>query len=220
MPRVIVVDGNICAGKTTLIKNHLRRLLPDAKIFLEPNSSNNPYLDKFYKEPKKFIVMMQQWFMAHRLEKYVTVLDAKPDDVIIMDRSIYSDYVFIKNALKSGIMSESQYINFMACREDTLFHMQLPSMILYLDVSPENCYERVHNLRKEACESTISLDYLQGIHECYQEYIADMKKKGVRVEVIDWNLFDINHVDLDSILLEKLNANANPSHSNLPLFKN
>jgi len=190
MPKIIVIEGNISAGKTTLLKTNIRKIFPEAAIFIEPNSEANPWLSLFYEDPKKYIVKLQHWFMAHRLANYAKVLNEYKDHkIVFMDRCIYSDWVFVHNAYNTSIMTEESYDRFLKSREDVLKDMALPDLILYLDVKPEICHDRVINLRQEACESSIPLEYLQGLQDCYVEYLDQMKKNGVTIKSIDWNSF-------------------------------
>jgi deoxyadenosine/deoxycytidine kinase len=57
---LIIVEGNISAGKSTLCTN-LGEFL-NFKVFFEP-VTNNPYLSLFYKEPKKYAMKMQLWLL-------------------------------------------------------------------------------------------------------------------------------------------------------------
>lgn len=67
MKRLIIVEGNISAGKSTLC-----RMLSDElnyALFLEP-TVENPFLDRFYKEPRKFALPMQLWLLKQRYITY------------------------------------------------------------------------------------------------------------------------------------------------------
>lgn len=65
---IIIVEGNIGVGKTTLTCQLGRKL--DYRIFLEP-TSGNPYLAKFYQEPKKYALKMQLWLFRQRCMMYM-----------------------------------------------------------------------------------------------------------------------------------------------------
>jgi tRNA A37 threonylcarbamoyladenosine biosynthesis protein TsaE len=65
---VIIVEGNIGVGKTTLTCQLGRKL--NYRIFLEP-TSRNPYLTKFYNEPKKYALKMQLWLFRQRCMMYM-----------------------------------------------------------------------------------------------------------------------------------------------------
>ena len=53
-----------------------------------------------------------------------------------------------------------------------------PSMLIYLDVSPEEGLTRI-NKRGRECENSISLEYLQGLHEEYQKFMQEINVKSL-----------------------------------------
>ena len=55
----------------------------------------------------------------------------------------------------------------MGLRHHLLADLPLPHATIYLNVSPEVCFERIHKLRQRDCESTIPVEYLAGLDECY-----------------------------------------------------
>lgn len=61
--KLIILEGNIGVGKTTLACQLARKL--DYKLFLEP-TTKNPYLAKFYQDPKKYALKLQLWIFRQR----------------------------------------------------------------------------------------------------------------------------------------------------------
>ena len=68
---LVIVEGNISAGKSTLCRDMAAIL--NYKVFLEPTLAN-PYLGKFYQNPKKWALRMQIWLLKQRFNTYVTGL--------------------------------------------------------------------------------------------------------------------------------------------------
>lgn len=60
MGNVVVLEGLIAAGKTTLGKE-LERVLEGPVVFLEEPVATNPYLDAFYKDPKRWVAITHNW---------------------------------------------------------------------------------------------------------------------------------------------------------------
>lgn len=56
MQPLIIIEGNISAGKSTLTKELAAAL--GCRVFLEPTSTN-PFLADFYRDPKKYALRMQ-----------------------------------------------------------------------------------------------------------------------------------------------------------------
>lgn len=65
---IVIVEGNIGVGKTTLTCQLGRKL--NYSVFLEP-TSRNPYLANFYKEPEKYALKMQLWLLRQRCMMYM-----------------------------------------------------------------------------------------------------------------------------------------------------
>merc|ERR1711881_667159 len=57
----------------------------------------------------------------------------------------------------------------------------LPHIAVYLDVSPSECYDRIHNMRQRACESSIPLEYLKGLHECHKVMLDTLQESSRQV---------------------------------------
>lgn len=69
--KLVIVEGNIGAGKTTLTVEVAGKL--QAKAILEP-TAQNPYLEKFYSDPKKYALKLQLWIFRRRLQLYTEAL--------------------------------------------------------------------------------------------------------------------------------------------------
>ena len=120
---IVLVEGNIGIGKTTLCRELSERL--KYKAFFEP-ATENPYLEKFYANPKKYALQLQLWIFNQRCHTYVDALkhivktgeftndkchgtdvyDIVIGEGVILDRSIYSDCVFAKVGRSEGYISE------------------------------------------------------------------------------------------------------------------
>lgn len=204
MSRIVVIEGNICAGKTTFIKKLNEKC--NVTIFLEPQADRNPYLKLYYEDKERWIFKLQHWFLANRLENYANVIqNSSKEKIIIMDRCVYSDVVFVNNALNTGIMPKEDYDVFMKAREIALRGMPLPDLIIHLDVCPGICHDRIHGDRKEECESSITIDYLFGLEKSYKEYLTEMEKKKVKIVKYNWNDFGDEEKENEIIELIKNN---------------
>lgn len=106
---------------------------------------------------------------------------------IAMNRHFYSDPVFAEAQKRMGWINKSvmDYYERLFQRGDT--YLLPPQVVIYLDVSAEECYERIQAGDNEA-EKQLPLDYLKRIEEVYKTvYIPKARDDGVNVIEIDWS---------------------------------
>jgi len=197
--QMIIIEGNIGAGKSTLTTQLCEAL--GARAFFEPVKTN-PYLEKYYEDPKRYALPMQFYLMSNRYAQHQEGIEHiwKTGQPCIFDRSIYGDFIFAKRNWLDGNMSRLDFENYNKMREVMLKGLMVPHVTLYLDSSPETCLKNI-NTRDRGCENGIPLEYLQGLDDLYRELTYELKQKGSEVVEIDWNEFrPINYI------LEKLEA--------------
>lgn len=193
--QVVLVEGNISAGKST-IANKLGEEL-GYRTFFEPTMTN-PYLENFYKDPVKYALRMQIWLLKQRYNTYLAAIrhTVETGQGVILDRSVFSDWVFAAKNLADGNIDEEGYKYYEELRTQMLEDLPLPHTILYLDVSARECHRRIVDVRKRACESTIPLDYLEGLDACYHEWIRNMESNGITAAYsVAWENFG-DHVPI------------------------
>ena len=224
-PRLVIVEGNISAGKSTLCRELAERL--GYALFLEP-TVGNPYLEKYYAEPKVYGLPMQMWLLKQRFVTYCQAIcyvlsgASHRDQVegVLLDRSIFSDCVFAEKNFLDGNISKEGYEFYKNQRQRLLSMLPSPDLVLYLDASAETCFDRIHNLRGRNCEGGIPLAYLQGLDDCYQNFLKDMADRGSKVISLPWNTF--GDADEASVMVSgqtpaKLYKHVNTSPASRPL---
>ncbi|MEC6748248.1 deoxynucleoside kinase [Marinilactibacillus sp. XAAS-LB27] len=152
---VIVLAGMIGAGKstfTTFISEEFQ-----SEAFYE-QVVDNPILEKFYADPKRWAFSLQIFFLNTRFRSIKEALVHRHN---VLDRSIYEDALFTKINYEEGNMSEAE-------------------MILYTDLL-ENMMEELKDIPKKAPDLLI---YLRGSLDTHLERI---KKRGRSFEQVDGN---------------------------------
>lgn len=204
-PSLVIVEGNISAGKSTLTRDLAATL--GYRVFLEPTTTN-PYLADFYRDPKRFALKMQIYMLRRRYRVYLAALKhiVETGEGAVLDRSIFSDWVFAeKNRLDGNIDSEGFWY-YTQLRAKMLEQLPYPHFTVYLDVAPGVCHERIHGVRKRAAEvdSGIPLEYLQGLDTCYQLFLREMRAQGSTIVSFDW----ANFGSVDQIKSEMVRSEA------------
>lgn len=184
---MIVVEGLIGVGKSTLTKAMGEAL--NLRVMEEP-VADNPYLEKFYQDPKRYALEMQFWLMSRRFEMHQQAIKHiwQTGQGVIMDRSIYGDAVFAEKNYLDGNIDEMGFKNYMHMREVMFQFLMVPQITLFLSANAEVCAQRI-NMRSRNCESSIDLDYLRGLDKLYFELMRKLQERGSKVITVDWNQF-------------------------------
>jgi NADH dehydrogenase (ubiquinone) 1 alpha subcomplex subunit 10 len=187
-PKLVVIEGNISAGKTTLTRVFSKS--NNCKVFVEP-ANENPFLSLFYQNPRKWALPLQLWILRLRYVTYLQALEhvATSGNVAVLDRSIFSDWVFAEQNRRDGNISQAGFNYYLSLRNSMMSSLPLPGLMIYLDVTSQECHRRVHDVRQRSCESGIPLEYLSGLSSCYASLVQEMQSRGCSVTAVNWNGF-------------------------------
>lgn len=194
--RLITIEGNIGAGKTTLSTLLAKKL--NARLVLE-EFSDNPFLPKFYADPDRYGFPLELFFMAERFKQLNELL--KPD---LFQQTTISDYLFVKCLLFAKVtLTEQEYQLYK--RLFDIIHQQLihPDMLVYLQAPVEKLQQNIHK-RNRSYEQQIPDNYLQSIQQSYLSYIQQRKGVTLMVDASNANfLEDTRHIQTITDALEK-----------------
>ncbi len=166
----IGIAGMIGAGKSTLARALGEHLSIDS--YYEP-VQDNVYLADFYKDMASYSFSMQVYLLNRRFQQHQEIIWRGRSAV--QDRTIYEDSIFAKMLSKAGLMDPRDYETYVQLFKNMSNFMCKPSVIVYLDVSPESSKERI-DMRSRGVESSISLDYLKELHDGYEEFIEGISR--------------------------------------------
>lgn len=185
--QLVIVEGNIGVGKSTLAFRLAKQL--NYRVFLEP-TTKNPYLAKFYQDPKKYALKLQLWIFKQRFRTYVEATKhvLSSGQGVLLDRSLFSDAVFAEVNYQQGTISHEGYKYYQDLRKQALNAVLIPHTTVYLDVAPETCNHRILG-RGRDYESGIPLEYLKGLDSSYKTFLDEMRKIGSNVLVYNWTDF-------------------------------
>ena len=183
-PFYVSVAGNIGVGKS-MITTMIGEVL-GWRMYYEP-VINNPYLDDYYKDMKRWSFHLQVYFLSKRFEVQKEILD-HPGSAV-QDRTIYEDAEIFAAALKQIFRNMSAFLT-------------PPDLIIYLSCRPETAMNRIRK-RGRDCEAEIPLEFLKGLHAAYDDWI-DRAPALCPVHVIDTeqiNLRDDSQAQIELIEL-------------------
>lgn len=189
----IAVAGNIGSGKTTLTKMLAKRYDWDARF---ESVDVNPYLEDFYNDMTRWSFNLQVYFLNKRFRDVVEI--SKCQHTVIQDRTIFEDArIFAPNLHAQGYMSDRDFANYSELFDLMMSIVELPDLMIYIRSSIPNLIAHISKRGREY-EQSIRIDYLNGLNERYEEWIANYPGKLLIVNG-DQNDFENNLQDFKRI---------------------
>jgi len=187
------IEGIIGSGKSTLSRQ-LSEVL-DLRLIEEPVESN-PYLSKFYQDPKRWAFPMQIELLHRRYAlQQLAAYEATAEGGFkgsVLDRGLPGDRVFARLHMLEGNMSVLEWGTYERAYTVMTCSLIPPSLMIFLDVEPEVALERVRARNRDA-ETGLPLEYLQKLRKGYLDLLVEIESgqhawsRGLEVLRIAWN---------------------------------
>jgi deoxyadenosine/deoxycytidine kinase len=162
----LAIAGNIGVGKTELT-NRLSAEL-GWMAYYEP-VIQNPYLDAFYADMRRWSFHLQIYFLSERFKAQVEI--GRSPLPFIQDRTIYEDAeIFARTLYEQGSMTQVDYENYVSLFGVMMSFLRPPDLILYLKASPEVLMERIAR-RGRPSEQAIGIDYIERLNRAYEGWM-------------------------------------------------
>lgn len=190
---MIVVDGVVGVGKSTLMNIIVENMGYTA--FEEP-VVNNPILDKFYYDRKRYSFPLQVFFLN---ERFKHIKGASKINKAVLDRSIYGDMIFAKMLKDNGEMSIEEFNVYLGLFRNMIEHCQAPALMIYLEVSPEEAMNRIGK-RGRDYELDTEADYWHNLNKEYRTYFEQYDFSPVLKINVDNLDFENNEEDKRYVL--------------------
>jgi len=194
----LVIEGNIGAGKTTLAK----MISEDYNAqFVGEAFADNPFLEKFYTDPKAYAFTLEMSFMAERYSQLMSELQNRN---LFKDFAV-ADYYFMKSLIFSSVtLSDDEYKLYRKFFDIIYSRLPRPDLYVYLHKSTQNLQNQIAK-RGRNYEQNIPDDYLEKISKAYFSYFKQQSEFPVLI--IDTNQIDFvnnrNHYEkLCSLIFE------------------
>jgi deoxyadenosine/deoxycytidine kinase len=178
MSHIISIEGNIGAGKSTIIE-HLKHC-HNYVVVPEPVDQWATIVDKdgisilehFYNSPKGWAFAFQMMAYISRLSLLKQTIKDNPTSIIITERSLHTDkYVFCKMLYDSGDINHIEYSIYLKWFDDFIAEVPIDS-IIYMTSNTDVCMNRIKKRNRPG--ETIDIDYLNKCDKYHTEWIESL----------------------------------------------
>lgn len=108
---------------------------------------------------------------------------------VVLDRSVYSDFVFTEAMYNSNYISKGVRSVYYDLKENSIGELMKPHLVIYLDVPVETVKQRIkeRNIDYEVNSKALTDKYLQDIDTVYkQKFLKDVSIAS-ELLVYDWS---------------------------------
>jgi len=186
IPRYIAIEGPIGVGKTSLTKRLAKSF--NYELLLE-KSVDNPFLERFYQNPKKHALSTQLFFLFQRAQQ---IQKLNQDDMFqpvrVADFLIEKDQLFAQQAL-----DPDEYALYLNVYNHLTINAPTPNLVIYLQAPTKVLLNRIQK-RGVLSEQYIELGYLENLNHAYAEFFHYYDKSPLLI---------INSTEIDLINNEK-----------------
>lgn len=190
---MLIIEGVVGVGKSALMNILVEEGLTP---FPEP-VLNNPILDKFYYDRKRYAFPLQVFFLAKRFE-HLKAAAQVPDSV--MDRSIYGDGIFAAMHKESGTMETEEYGVYDQLYRVMIDEVKKPDLLVYLQVSVDVAIQRIQK-RGRVYEQSVERAYWEKLNQKYEQYFSSYDHSPILTINVDHLDFEANEDDRAYVLL-------------------
>ena len=185
----IGIAGNIGSGKTGWTPKF-------------ESVTYNPYLADYYADIKRWSFALEMYFLNKRLHDVIEI--GKSKDVIIQDRTVMEGVnIFVANNYAQGNLSERDYHTFMDSYNVMMEVVKQPDLLIYLKSSIEHLVAQIAK-RGRDYEQGISIEYLAGLNERYEEWIGSYTGRLITIDVD--NLDFLNRPEDFALITDRIDA--------------
>ena len=166
-PRYVVVEGTIGVGKTSLAKRLAESF--NASLVLE-EAKDNPFLDRFYRNPQQGALPAQLFFLFQRA-KQLEVLNQQD----LFASTHVADYLFDKDRLFAGVnLDADELALYEKVYSRFSLEMPTPDLVIYLQAPTDVLLERIAR-RGIDYEQQIERSYLEKLNAAYASFFHDYR---------------------------------------------
>ena len=137
-------------------------------------------IEKYYSDQKRYAFSFQMMAFITRIKQINNAIeDATENQIIITERCIFTDReIFAKMLYETHKIESIEYSIYLRWFDEFVKNIDIDAFV-YLDISPEICFERIKNRNRNGEE--IPIEYLNSLKEYHEEWIYALPEEKVLV---------------------------------------
>ena len=199
----IAVEGPIGVGKTTLA-NKLAQSF-QAELLLEA-AAENPFLEKFYQDPKSGALPAQLYFLFQRTRQ---LQELRQGDMFAPNH--IADYLMDKDRLFARVTLDTDELNlYEQVYNNLTIDAPVPDLVIYLQAPADILLKRIRK-RGVSMEYTVTDEYLNKLSSAYTDFFHYYNASPLLI--VNASEIDLVNNDKDyHQLLERIESTTNGRH--------
>jgi deoxyadenosine/deoxycytidine kinase len=200
LPRFVTVEGPIGVGKTTLAQRLAGHF--GYPVLLEP-STDNPFLDRFYREGRRHALPTQLYFLLTRARQ---MSDLPQDD--LLGPNLVADFLLEKDDLFARMtLDDNEYALYRQIYDNLDIRPPRPDLVIYLQAPVNVLLGRIRR-RGIAYERDIESGYLETLNHAYTQFFHYYD--AAPLLVVNASEIDFAHNDahFDALLVQLANIDG------------
>ncbi|MGK0374486.1 MAG: deoxyadenosine/deoxycytidine kinase [Arenicella sp.] len=184
-PKNIIIEGPIGVGKSSLSEK-LAASLGSSLLLEKP--TENPFLERFYKSPKRYSLPTQLFFLFQRVQQLADAeMQALAGVGQVSDFMLAKDQMFAQLTLDAEEAALYQQVYQSLCID-----APKPDLMIYLQAPVATLQSRIKK-RSIKYEQSIETAYLEKLSDAYTNYFHHYTESPLLIV----NAADINPIDND-----------------------
>ena len=187
MHHYIVIEGPLGVGKTSFALMLAEKM--NGQTLIE-DVEENPFLDNFYKNPKRYGFQTQIFFLLRRYNQLL-----ENTQIGLFKRIIISDYLFDKDRVfAKANLDDNEFWLYEQLFQLLKKRIAPPDLVVFLQATTQVLMERIKKRGREY-EKAISFKYLEKINQAFNDFFFHYNDSPLLV--VNASNIDFVHVPED-----------------------
>jgi len=186
------IEGPISVGKTHLARAIAKRLNSE---YIESTADENPFLEKFYRDPKHYAFPTQIFFLLTRYRLLSSLYELD-----LFHKSVITDFIFERDELYARLLlNDAEFRLYRQVEQNLRKDLPKPQLVIFLQTPIEMLVRKIAKEGRPFEKKFLTEEFLSKLSAEYTEFFFKWTKTPLLV--IDVSTVNLdNHEQLDQLV--------------------